>query len=347
MHIDTLKFYKYVPVDKPGYKGKFCSQPFDILQIDGDGDVQLCSCQYHMPYTIGNIYQNSLQDIWLSQAADDVRQSVLNENFTYCSWNCSILSHLPDRPSSLPALLDFPKVIKIDMDRSCNLRCPSCRETTIIEKNSQKIDKQIKIFEEITQWALANPLRQLTVVPMASGEIFASHSGLAFLKSLINYPHDNLKLVITTNGTLITKNKELLSNIKHLLTKVSVSIDAATPDTYAIVRGGDWQELIKGLDFLHDTLNVPLNLSFCIQKNNWHEIELSAELAKKYNASIYYQKLLDWGHWTIDWWHDNNVFDRTRPSFDLALEQIRQVVNKYPKISTAAELSKYLKKTNN
>ena len=41
MHVDTLKFYKYSPIKKPKYKGKFCRLPFDSLQIDEDGDVQL------------------------------------------------------------------------------------------------------------------------------------------------------------------------------------------------------------------------------------------------------------------------------------------------------------------
>ena len=31
MHVDTLKFYKYSPVKKPKYKGKFCRIPFDTF----------------------------------------------------------------------------------------------------------------------------------------------------------------------------------------------------------------------------------------------------------------------------------------------------------------------------
>jgi len=85
MHVDTLKFYKYSPVKKPMYKGKFCRTPFDHIQIDEDGDVMLCDCQLYMPHVIGNIYQNKLQDIWLGQEANKVRQSVIDEEFTYCN----------------------------------------------------------------------------------------------------------------------------------------------------------------------------------------------------------------------------------------------------------------------
>jgi radical SAM protein with 4Fe4S-binding SPASM domain len=347
MHADTLKFYKYIPVKKPIYKGKFCSIPFDIMQIDEDGDVMLCGCQLHMPYVIGNIYKDTLQNIWLGEKASQVRQSVIDEEFTYCNWACSALPALFDRPEILPTLADFPKTIKIDLDRSCNLKCPSCRESVIMEKYSPKIDKQIDLYKEIVQWAKQNTSTQISIIPLASGEIFASYSGLQFLRSLIDYPHDNIHLTITTNGTLLNKNQELIKNIKHLIKHMAVSIDAATPETYNIVRGGDWSELMLGLEFIQ-SINIPsLHFSFCIQKNNWHEIKLFPELANKFNALIIYQKLLDWGHWNDKWWHENNVFDRKQDTFAQAIDDLKQVQEKYPnQIGMAAELTKYLNKQN-
>lgn len=343
MHVDTLKFYKYSPIKKPKYKGKFCRLPFDSLQIDEDGDVQLCDCQLHMPYTIGNIYQDTLENIWLSEDANRIRQSVIDEDFTYCNWACAHLHNLPSRPEVAPMVRDFPKTIKLDMDRSCNLKCPSCREDIIIEKNSTKIDKQIQMFEQIKQWGLANPEKQLLLLPTAIGEIFASYSGLQFLKSLIDYPYDNLKIRITTNGTLINRHRELIKNINHLIDSFSVSIDAATPETYSVVRGGDWEELMSGLEFIKSNITKKLNLSFCIQKNNWHEIEQFADLADKFGAAIAYQKLGDWGHWTIAWWHDNNVLDRTKDTFELTLDSIKRVQSKYPGlVGVAGDISKYL-----
>jgi radical SAM protein with 4Fe4S-binding SPASM domain len=328
------------------YKGKFCRLPYDTLQIDQDGDVQLCDCQLFMPYTIGNIYKNSLQDIWSGEAADRVRQAVADEDFTYCNWNCSYLNILPARPAVLPAVRDFPKTIKLDMDRSCNLKCPSCREDVIIEKHSDTINKQIELYESIKQWALANPNKPINLIPVASGEVFASHSGLAFLKSLQDYPYNNIRLTITTNGTLIKRNQELLNNISHLINSFSISIDASTPETYAQVRGGDWDELLVGLDFVKNNLKRSATFRFCIQKNNYHEIESFADFANQYNATVGYQKLLDWGHWDIAWWHDNNTMDRTKDTFMPVINSIRQVQSQYPgQISLAAEIAKYLEKT--
>jgi len=344
MHVDTLKFFKYQPIKKPIYQGKFCRIPFDTLQIDWDGDVQLCDCQLHMPYTIGNIFQNSLSDIWTNSQAQLVRQAVIDGDFTYCSWDCSRLPTLTPHHGVLPKVRNFPNTIKIDLDRSCNLKCPSCRETVIIEKQSDKIQKQIQLFDEIKQWALANPQNTVTVIPLGSGEIFASHSGMKFLESLVDYPHQNLKLHLTTNGTLITKNKELLTNIKHLIKSWSISIDAATPETYAQVRGGDWSALMNGLKFI-GSIRQSLGLKFVVQQKNWHEITAFAELAANHNSGVYFSNLLDWGHWTIQWWKDNDVVNNAGDHYHNVLQQLQQVKNKYPnRMSFSADIIEHLNK---
>jgi radical SAM protein with 4Fe4S-binding SPASM domain len=344
MHPDTLKFYKYIPVKKPQYQGKFCHLPFDTLQIDNDGDVQLCDCQLHMPYTIGNIFKNSLQEIWNNHEAQLVRQGVADGDFTHCNWACSKLHTLAPRPEVLPTVRNFPKTVKLDLDLSCNLKCASCREHVIIEKNSDKIQKQIELFEQTKQWALDHPTESITVMPMSSGEIFASHSGLKFLQSLDDYPYQNLKLHITSNGTLISKNKNLLHKINLLIKSWAISIDAATPETYSQVRGGDWEALLQGLEYIK-TLNSPAQFNFVVQKNNWHEIEAFADFANSYNGKILYTNLLDWGHWTISWWHDNSVLDRNGEHYNAVLASLQRVKHKYPdKVVFSADIVRNLKK---
>ena len=217
-------------------------------------------------------------------------------------------------------------------------------KTVIIEKNSNKIQKQIEIFEEVKNWALNNPEQSIRIIPLASGDIFASHSGLKFLESLRNYPHQNLKLCITTNGTLITKNKDLVENIKNNIESWSISVDAATAETYQKVRGANWEILQQGLTFIY-SISRHISLNFVVQKTNWHEILQFAELSKKFGARTNYTNLLDWGHWTIKWWHDNNVLDRHSDTYHLVLDSLRQVKLKYPQqISFSADIFDNLKK---
>lgn len=346
MHIDVLKFYKYKPVDKPQYRSKFCRVPYHMIQIDGDGDVMLCNCEEYMPYVIGNVYQHSIQDIWLGEKSTAVRQSVYDGNFTFCNWSCSSLNNLLPTPLVAPIVSDFPTHIKLDFDRSCNLKCPTCRESVIIEKNNDKIDKQVEIFNEIKQYALSHPEHTITLFPLTSGEIFASHSGLTFLKSLSDYPHNNLKLHITTNGTLVSKNQALINNLSNIITDWSISIDASSRDTYQQTRGGNWDDLLDGLNIIKNSNPKYLSLNFCIQQKNYHEIETFADWAFDLNASmISFQRMSNWGHWNTDWWKQNNVIDRTGPEFKQVLDSLTTVQNKYPnKIGIDGSIVQYLNK---
>jgi len=343
---ETLKFYKYVPVAKPQYQGKFCHLPFTSLEIDEDGDVILCGCALHMPYTIGNIYENSLTEIWHNQKAQQVRDSVATGEFTYCNWACSYLPALPDRPKVLPAVPTFPTHISLKLDLSCNLKCPTCRESTIMEKNTNRIAKQIEVFNEIKEYALAHPDQIIEVNPLSSGEVFASHSGLHFLKSLVDYPYNNLRLQILTNGTLINHHRDLIKNISHLINGWSISIDAATPETYAQVRGGNWQELWAGIELVNQLKPKWLATNFCIQEANYHEIEAFADRCVEYGVtSVHYQRMNNFAHWTIQWWHDNNALDRNKSSFEQTLNSIETAQQRYPKrVNVAGDIANYLKK---
>ena len=143
---------------------------------------------------------------------------------------------------------------------------------------------------------------------------------------------------------LIAKNKNLIDKIKQLIPSWSISIDASTAETYSKVRGGDWNALLQGLEYIK-TLGRSLSLNFVIQKNNWHEIEKFAEFANEYNANVQYSNLLDWGHWTIKWWHDNNVLDRLNEHYHPVLESLAQVQKKYTgKIGVSTDIIKNLKK---
>ena len=186
MKPEVLVFYRYRPTVKPQYQGKFCWDPYTTVEIDEDGDVMLCGCQFHMPYVVGNIYNQSLEDIWHGAEAKKVRQSVLDGEFTYCNWACPKLNHLESTPAALPLAPDFPSIVKIDLDRSCNLKCPSCRESVIQEKNNIDViiplsnayifdlgNASLNLLHSISM--SAHPISNITP---SSGIYFFSHSVL-------------------------------------------------------------------------------------------------------------------------------------------------------------------------
>lgn len=340
MKPEVLVFYRYRPTVKPQYQGKFCWDPYTTVEIDEDGDVMLCGCQFHMPYVIGNIYNQSLEDIWHNSEAQKVRQSVLAGEFTYCNWACPKLNQLESTPVEHPVTPNFPSIVKIDLDRSCNLKCPSCRESVIQEKNNARIELQKSIFDQIVSKAKANPNQQFKIYPIGSGEILASHSGLAFLRSLAEYPYQNLDILFSSNGTLLWHHRSMLDAIIDQIA-FSVSLDAATQETYAQVRGGDWDAVMQGLEHYQGKI---LHISFVVQQHNWHEIVDIAKLAQQLGTRVDYQKLENWGHWNPEWWQENNIMDRKKSDFAQALDLLRYVKQHYPRSTFAGGLVNMMNK---
>ena len=63
------------PLEKTEY---FCGQPFDSLWINWDGAVRpCCRAVYADTINVGNLYENSWEEIWNNQSMKDLRMSLL------------------------------------------------------------------------------------------------------------------------------------------------------------------------------------------------------------------------------------------------------------------------------
>ena len=67
------------------YHNKVCLTPFDTIQIGPTGNVSLCGCSGWMPSIIGNILNNTLDEILNSSAAKKIRQSIRDGSYRYCN----------------------------------------------------------------------------------------------------------------------------------------------------------------------------------------------------------------------------------------------------------------------
>jgi len=68
-----------------------CYYPFYKLFVDWNGDVLFCANDWGREKVIGNLLQQSLQEIWLSKEMRKVRQTLLEEGRTFspCN-NCNV-----------------------------------------------------------------------------------------------------------------------------------------------------------------------------------------------------------------------------------------------------------------
>jgi hypothetical protein len=143
---------------------KFCHLPFTHFSTGFKGETFPCVCPAWLPYSIGNVLEAESADaIWNSDGAKEIRRSVLDGDYSYCSRTlCSFIAaqQLPTKDSITdPVLRSYiethathieepPDFVELNHDPTCNLACPSCR-TEIIVSKAEDQDVYAKASERV------------------------------------------------------------------------------------------------------------------------------------------------------------------------------------------------------
>lgn len=118
------------PLDM-SYQGKRCARPFRELSIRYDGSVAICCNDFRGEYPIGNIMDQSIEDIWYSKRFEAARILLYagRRSFKPCL-GCNALSHrvglLPDgrgkqdMSEATEKILQYAKKVSEDNKHLCD-----------------------------------------------------------------------------------------------------------------------------------------------------------------------------------------------------------------------------------
>ena len=222
-----------------------------------------------------------------------LQSSVAYGTYRYCNEHqCSYIKSnavLHGQPERIQHL-------RLAIDDSCNLRCPSCRKGLIFYKEGSQYKKRIRLADKINDW-LHTYNHPIQVHIGSDGDPFASHVYRHFMEH--TPVGDNIKYSILTNGLMV---KDFWPQIPHIienLTELGVSIDGATKETYEKLRlGGKWDSINRNLECiteLKEQHNFRFVLHMVVQKDNWQEIPAMVELGERLGIDeIYFNKIQDW-----------------------------------------------------
>src|SRR5262245_949125 len=307
------------PRPDPPERGErlFCSKPFtwfEVSRFTREGEVFTC-CPSWLDTPIGNLDEQSVADVWNSQAAQDIRRSILDGTFDYCNADrCPHLQTLTEPVQRVSDVTDpvmqqiirdrivalpfGPRAVNCSHDRSCNLSCPSCRTELIIETDRR--DQISRIQRRINDEALRDA--ELLYIT-GSGDPFGSPFFRHWLRTMRRADMPKLQtLHLHTNGLLWTPGmwESIPAEIRGLVRYADISIDAATEGTYAINRrGGRWDVLMENLRFISSLRrNGPLTwlgIGFVVQENNFREMPAFVELGRRFDVdAIPFSQLVNW-----------------------------------------------------
>jgi MoaA/NifB/PqqE/SkfB family radical SAM enzyme len=294
---------------------KFCEVPFTYLSTAWKGDVHVCACPAWVPFPVGNLLEASSADsIWNSNEAIEIRRSVLDGDFSYCSRTlCSFITaqrlptksevsdpilrgYIDNHTASLPGL---PRLVELNHDTTCNLACPSCRT----EIRTAKVEEQ-DAYTRATNRVILPLLRKIQggAYVCGGGEAFASRHFRAILAELNRTDYPGLHLHLISNGQLITPERwRSFPNLPEMIGELSISIDAANAKTYERLRPpGKWATLMRNLEFISQMRRAGtikcLWINFVVQQANYREMLDFVDLGTKLGVDhIWFQKITNYG----------------------------------------------------
>ena len=163
-----------------------------------------------------------------------------------------------------------------------------------------------------------------------NGEVFASKLYMDILDSLdCEGIHKTLNIGIRTNGMLLDQDRwNALSRLHKNIKWLEVSVDAATPETYAKVRrGGDWHVLDRNMRRVSRDVcakGIAIRFNFVIQEANYREMGAFIDVAKTWNASeVYLQTLYSRGAFRNEAFDRNNVLSSNHPEHPKFMDILR------------------------
>jgi len=332
---------------------RFCTAPWENMEItswgteiEQTGNVYFC-CPAWLPLVMGNAREQPAEKIWNSMAAQEVRKSIHDGSYRYCSKvHCNWISgrSLPSREevlgkenarseageeqASLEQLYPLemskgPSQVVLSYDRSCNLACPSCR-TDYYSATKKQQEQLHKFFGEFVKSVVKDA--QLIYMDGA-GETFASKHSREVLKSLNRRDYPELKFRFLTNGQLFDRRAYEEFDLRGRLQRVDVSIDSARPETFAVIRkGGTLKRLLENVEFL-DGLRQRgeekflLTFRYVISALNYREIPEVIRLAKSLHVDmVEFAVIRQWGQFSAEEARNLFVFSTSHPEYEAFVE---------------------------
>jgi MoaA/NifB/PqqE/SkfB family radical SAM enzyme len=309
LYLNTLvKFI--LPEPKIKVKPK-CLYPFIFLEFHSQGDVYCCCPAWTKAGPVGNIYKQSLEQIWNGKKIQDIRKQIYHGNYkavcnlNYCpyikspvNWtktfktaNLQLKRILKQIVSKKTVLTTFPYRISLAHSGECNLRCKMCLSHADFNPPEPKLNKII--FKKVLPKLLPN-LRFIKLG--GNGDVFSQKETLEFLQSFNHKKYPKLKFEILTNGILL--NNKMWNTIKHnKFHYINISVDAASKKTYEKIRiGGKWETLqknLKMLAYLRKKGKIDnFFINFTVMKSNYKKIKDFVKLGEKLKVDkIYFNKI--------------------------------------------------------
>ena len=327
-------------------KGKYCPKLFEWFEVDPVGNVRLC-CSSWLPQPIGNLLDNTLEEIWNSDRAIELRNQVFTGDWKYCDHelcpviNSDTLPDINDEHHTSPYVEGFPKIINFCNDSSCNLMCPSCRNEKILLTSGPQYEKSKLINDRICEGLFSRPTDQyFAIFVTGAGDPFASKIFREMLQNIDGSMFPRLEVNLQTNGTMMTpKMWQSLHKIHDRIKFCRISLDAGCKDTYEnkVRLNGNWDLLLENCKYLDsqvpDSKQLKVMFDFVVQYDNYKEMKDYVTLCLNTFKNIYrihISLITDWGTWPSEIYKQKCIWSDSHPEYQQFLSELNDPIFDHP-----------------
>lgn len=281
-----------------------CRTMLNHAELSPNGYIYCC-CSTIIENGIGDINFGGLGKVWKSYVHKVMCLSSENRTYTFCKKNmCPFFIGKEQKQAVVMdgfyhQMEEYPRVTAIGFDPSCNLKCETCRDDIIVSKGD-KLKESLRYAEIVKKEIL--PYSRFFILA-GDGEVFVSQAYKEIYQS--QEMNDVGFIRILSNGTLFNEKnwKEFRKNKKGKI-MLTVSIDAATKETYEMIRrGGNFDILKENMKFASELRKAgDLNyfrMNFVVQRKNYMEIIPFIKWGLELDADeVFFTKVLNWGTFT-------------------------------------------------
>jgi len=298
-----------------------CNSPSRRLVVDWKGDCFVCGCEAWLPISPGKITDfENLADVWAHPTSVALQKDIDSGAFTHCAVDrCGVMHR---------NLVDTRYSVSINVDESCNLACPSCRDHSIMISAGEEYELKLAQVQH-TRRLLEKFDKPCHIVMSGNGDPLASSIMRPLIKEF--QPGKNQTIRLFTNGLLLEKQLSDSPILDHI-TEYFISIDAGSAEVYHDVRRpGNWSVLMRNLEWLKQTsqrTGAEVLLKFVLQAANHHDVQNFCEVCISFGFNGVVNRLEDWGTWPSFVQHDV-VGNADHPQHAAAIKNLRQAHDLY------------------
>lgn len=317
---------------------KYCERPFKHVYVMPNGNVLLCSWNTK---PIGNLLENSLEEIWNGSIATEIRKSIKDNSFRYCkTTGCPFcengsLKTVDEDNDELFTPLVQPVEFNCAIDYTCNHSCPSCRHEVFIPD-----EKYIKNMDIIIEKLLPYLPNAEFVSTDGQGDCFASPKVMKMLEN-ITIKNPNMRITLETNGVLFDEaHWKRIEHLSKAHMRVVVTPNSFEKATYKYLSGGhdNVDKLLENLKFIRSLREKELindfAISIVVQDRNFRELPAFCEkcIDEFHVDSVSIKPIYKWFKLKEDEYLEKDILNPLHPYFDEYQDVWKDERLKNPKI---------------